>query len=229
MLFRSLAQERITLTINGIDTEKFSPEVSGGAVRAELGLGDAPVVGHVSRLDQEPAHTARQLIDLAPRLAEQAPGVRIVVTGGGDAFGELTARAERVNREIGRDCVLLTGPRTDVNRIVAACDLFVGVSRAALEAMAAGRLAVLSGAQGHAGLFTPELLDKAVDTNFCCRTDPVSTPERLLEDILSALALSPGRREELGAFGRQVVRERYSISRMTADCLSAYEKARRKK
>ena len=224
-----LAQDRITLTINGIDTEKFSPEVSGGAVRAELGLGDAPVVGHVSRLDREPAHTARQLIDLAPRLAERAPGVRIVVTGGGDAFGELTARAERVNREIGWDCVLLTGPRTDVNRIVAACDLFVGVSRAALEAMAAGRPAVLSGAQGHAGLFTPELLDRAVDTNFCCRTDPVSTPERLLEDILSALALSPERREELGASGRQVVRERYSISRMTADCLSAYEKARRKK
>lgn len=224
-----LPQERITLTINGIDTEKFSPEVSGGAVRAELGLGDAPVVGHVSRLDREPAHTARQLIALAPQLAERVPGVRIVITGGGDAFEELTARAERVNRELGRDCVLLTGPRTDVNRMVAACDLFVGVSRAALEAMAAGRPAVLSGAQGHAGLFTPELLDRAVDTNFCCRTDPVSTPERLLEDILSALALSPERREELGSFGRQVVRERYSISRMAADCLSAYEKARRKK
>lgn len=224
-----LPQERITLTINGIDTEKFSPEVSGGAVRAELGLGDAPVVGHVSRLDREPARTARQLIALAPQLAERMPGVRIVITGGGDAFEELTARAERVNRELGRDCVLLTGPRTDVNRMVAACDLFVGVSRAALEAMAAGRPAVLSGAQGHAGLFTPELLDRAVDTNFCCRADPVSTPERLLEDILSALALSPERREELGAFGRQVVRERYSISRMAADCLSAYEKARRRK
>ena len=224
-----LPRERITLTINGIDTEKFSPEVSGGAVRAELGLGEAPVVGHVSRLDREPAHTARQLIALAPRLAERAPGVRIVITGGGDAFEELTARAERVNREMGRDCVLLTGPRTDINRIAAACDLFVGVSRAALEAMAAGRPAVLSGAQGHTGLFTPELLDRAVDTNFCCRGDPVSTPERLLEDILSALALSPERREELGAFGRRVVRERYSVSRMTADCLSVYERVRRKR
>ena len=36
---------------------------------------------------------------------------------------------------------------------------------------------VLSGAQGHTGLFCPEPLDKAVDTNFCCRTDPVATPE----------------------------------------------------
>ena len=45
-----LPVDRITLTINGIDTEKFSPVVSGTGIRAELGLGDAPVVGHVSRL-----------------------------------------------------------------------------------------------------------------------------------------------------------------------------------
>ena len=222
-------QERITLTINGIDTEKFAPEVSGAEIRAELGLGAGPVVGHVSRLDREPAYTAGQLIALAPRLAERAPGACILITGGGDAFEELAAQAEKVNREIGRDCVRLTGPRTDINRIVAACDLFVGVSRAALEAMAAGRPAVLSGAQGHAGLFTPDLLDKAVDTNFCCRTDPTSTPEQLLEEILSALALPPERRAELGAFGRQVVQERYSVSRMAADCLSVYDRVRRRK
>ena len=63
----SLPEGQITLTINGIDTEKFSPEVSGEEVRRELGLGDAPVVGHVSRLDQASSHTARQLIALADR------------------------------------------------------------------------------------------------------------------------------------------------------------------
>ena len=75
--------EQITLTINGIDTEKFSPSVSGEAVRQELGLGDAPVVGHVSRLDQAASHTARQLIALAPRLSERIPGIRVLITGGG--------------------------------------------------------------------------------------------------------------------------------------------------
>ena len=35
-----------------IYTEKFSPEVSGAAVREEFCLGDDPVIGHVSRLDQ---------------------------------------------------------------------------------------------------------------------------------------------------------------------------------
>ena len=134
-----LPEERITVTINGIDTKKFSPAVSGAELRAELGLGDGPVIGHVSRLDQTSSHTARQLIALAPRLSRAFPGVRLLIVGGGDAYKELSAQAREVNRTLGRDCLVLTGPRTDVNRIAAACDLFVGVSRAALEAMAAGR------------------------------------------------------------------------------------------
>lgn len=224
-----IPESRITLTINGIDTEKFSPSVSGKEVRGELGLGDAPVVGHVSRLDQAASHTARQLIALAPRLCERVPGVRILITGGGDVYEELAAKAGEVNRALGRECLILTGPRTDVNRLAAACDLFVGVSRAALEAMAAGKPVVLSGAQGHTGLFTRSLLDKAVDTNFCCRTDPVATEERLLEDIFQALSLSPEERERLGAYGRQVVQEHYSVRRMAEDALSVYGKVRRRR
>ena len=222
-------EEQIALTINGIDTERFSPAVSGEVVRAELGLGEGPVVGHVSRLDRAASHTARQLIAIAPRLCAQVPGLQIVIAGGGDVYEELAALARQANERIGRAGVVLTGPRTDVDRILAACCLFVGVSRAALEAMAAGKPAVLSGAQGHTGLFTPELLDKAVDTNFCCRTDPVSTQDQLLEDILAALALPPERRAELGAFGRQVVQERYSVSRMARDALSVYDRVRRRR
>lgn len=220
--------EQITLTINGIDTEKFSPQVSGEAIRREFALGGDKVVGHVSRLDRASSHTARQLIALAPRLTQAVPGLRILIAGGGDVYEELSAQAQGVNQALGRDCLVLTGPRTDVNEIAAACDLFVGVSRAALEAMAAGKPAVLSGAQGHTGLFTPELLEKAVDTNFCCRTDPVSTEEQLLEAVVSALALPPERRAALGAFGRRVVQERYSVSRMAQDALSVYGRVCRK-
>lgn len=220
---------QITLTINGIDTDRFSPEVSGEEVRSELGLGEAPVIGHVSRLDQASSHTARQLIALASRLSDAAPGLRIVITGGGDVYEELSAQAKQVNETLGRDCLILTGPRTDINRLVAACDLFVGVSRAALEAMAAEKPAVLSGAQGHTGLFTPELLDKAVDTNFCCRTDPISTEDQLFDAVTAALALPKEEKERLGRCGRQVVQEHYSVRRMAEDALSVYARVRRKK
>ena len=176
--------EHITLTINGIDTNKFSPDVSGEAVRKEFDLGDGVVIGHVSRLDQAACHTARQLIELAPKLDGAYPGIHILITGGGDSFEQLKERAEQVNQDLGRTCVVLTGPRTDVNAIAAACQVFVGVSRSALEAMAEEKPVVLSGAQGHTGLFCPELLQKAIDTNFCCRTDPVADEETLYLSLI---------------------------------------------
>ena len=221
--------EHITLTINGIDTEKFSPGISGRPIRRELALGDGPVIAHVSRLDRETVIAARQLVDIAPALAREYPGLSILIVGGGTAFDELKAQAETANQAIGRTCLVLTGPRTDVNELVAAGDLFVGVSRAALEAMAAGKPVILSGAQGHTGLFTPDLLDKAVDTNFCCRTDPVATQEQLRNDVRTALALSPGKKEELGEYGRSVVQKLYSVHRMAADCLSVYDQVRRRR
>lgn len=87
--------DRITLTINGIDTDKFSPAVSGEKARGALGLGGAPVVGHVSRLDQASSLAARQLIEIAPELDRAFPGIRVLIVGGGDVYGELSARAGR--------------------------------------------------------------------------------------------------------------------------------------
>lgn len=155
--------------------------------------------------------------------------MRILITGGGDVFEELDRQAQEVNLKLGRPCVVLTGPRTDINAIAAACDLFVGVSRSALEAMAAEKPVVLSGAQGHTGLFRPELLEKAIDTNFCCRTDPVATEAVLLEAVTSALALPEEEKRELGRYGRQMVQERYSVRRMAEDCLAVYGQVRRRR
>jgi polysaccharide pyruvyl transferase CsaB len=219
----------ITLTINGIDTYKFSPEISSQPIREEFQLGDAPVITHVSRLDQETVLAARQLVEIAPALDQAFPGIRILIVGGGTAYEALAAGAQAVNQRMGRECLTLTGPRTDINLLVAACDLFVGVSRAALEAMSAGKPVVLSGAQGHTGLFTPQLLEKAMDTNFCCRTDPIAVPEQLRADLTAALEMPADQRVELGAYGRQMVQTHYSVHRMAEDCLRVYDQVRRRK
>lgn len=225
-----LSAGHISVTINGIDTDKFSPEVSGEEILAEFGLDRSlPVLSYVSRMDEDRALVALQLIELAPELDRAVPGIQLLIAGGGGVFDKLKARSEEINARLGRPCVTMTGPRTDVNRIVAAGDLFVGVSRAALEAMSAGKPVIVAGNEGYHGLFTPDKLDQAQAGNFCCRGMPASTPERLLADVAAAFALPREERDALGAYGRQVIFDCYSVRRMAEDTLSVYAQVRRKK
>ena len=220
----------ITVTVNGIDTNKFSPDISPAPLLAELGLEEGkPTISYVSRMDEDRALVARHLIQIAPDLARAIPGLQIIITGGGNVFDQLLAQAEQVNDALGRRCIVMTGPRTDINRVAAAGDLFVGVSRSALEAMAAGKPVIVAGNEGYQGLFTPDKLAEAQAGNFCCRGMEMSTPERLLTDVLQAMALPQEEKDRLGAYGRQVIFDYYSVHRMAADCLSVYRQVRRRK
>ncbi len=214
----------IFVTTNGIDTDKFSPKESGERVIAEFGLNpDAPIVSYVSRMDESRALVARQLIAIAPQLQEKIPGIQLLIVGGGDVFEELKAKAETVNRQLDRRCVVMTGPRTDISEVVAAGDLFIGVSRAALEAMAEEKPTLVAGNEGYLGLFSQDKLQAAQENNFCCRSCERSREQKLLEDIIHCLTvLTPEERHALGIEGRQAVLDYYSVNRMASDCLAAY-------
>ena len=219
--------EDIFVTINGIDTEKFSPQTDGSAVRREFNIPDsAPVISHVSRLDESRALAARALISSAERIAAMLPGAVLLIAGDGDCFSELSEKAKAVNARLGREAVVLAGARTDVASFVAAGDYFVGVSRAALEAMSAAKPVIVAGNEGYLGIFTPDRLSEAVETNFCCRGCPETTEERLVSDIEKLIKMPKEELERLGAYGREVIRERYSVGRMTDDNLAAYRAAR---
>ena len=225
-----LPAEHISVTINGIDTEKFSPAVSGARVIQEFGLDpQQPILSYVSRMDADRAMVARQLIQIAPQLSQAVPGIQLLIAGGGNVFAELQALAEQVNAQLGRNCVTMAGPRTDINEIVAAGQVFVGVSRAALEAMSAGKPVIVAGNEGYHGLLGPDKLAEAQAGNFCCRGLPLSTPETLLADVSAAFALSPQEKEQAGAYGRQVIFDYYSVRRMAQDCLRVYDQVRHRK
>jgi len=219
----------IFVTINGIDTSKFSPVNTGAAIREAFSLGDGPVIVHVSRLDDSRADAARRLLEAAAPLSRRYPGLRLLITGGGDAEAEIRAASERVNAEAGYPCVVLTGPRADIADIVSSGDLFVGVSRAALEAMAAGKPVILAGNEGYAGVFREGSLPDAQESNFCCRGHEPVTADALLRDISALLDGTAEERASLGAYGRAVVQEHYSVSKMADDCLRAYRSAMTKR
>lgn len=131
---------------NAIDAQafRFSEQVRR-EVRAQYGLEDCFVVGHVGRLQYQKNQTF--LLDAFRHLHEREEKARLVLVGDGPDLTELEAKA--VTLGIERE-VLFLGNRDDVNRLLQAFDLFVmpshfeGFGMAALEAQAAGLPCLLS-------------------------------------------------------------------------------------
>ncbi len=206
-----LPPDKISVTVNGMDTAHFSPSAN-----AKDGLH----LLHVSRLDKDRSLTAFLLLGIASRLKERFPDLRITVVGGGTDLPALRRLASFVDPA--RRYLTLTGAVCDPLPFLRDADLFVGVSRAALEAMSCALPVILSGNQGYGGILTPEGLSDAVDTNFCCRGSHLPTEDHLLRDLIALLSDSEMRRR-LGAFGRETVLREFPFSRTATDCLALYE------
>ncbi len=214
----------ICVTINGIDTERFSPYTDVSDVKAELDIKpDEYVIVYVSRLDESRSLVAKQYINIMPEIAEHVKNPRLIVVGGGDDFENVRHAAARVNGALGREAVTLTGPRTDINKLAALAKLFVGVSRAALEAMAAEKPVIIAGNEGYIGLFDESKLKTGIDTNFCCRGCAGSTGDLLLNDTLKFLSMTEEQQAELGRYGRELIKKKYSVARMTDDSIKVYD------
>ncbi|MBQ7975041.1 MAG: glycosyltransferase, partial [Clostridia bacterium] len=217
-------EENIFVTINGIDLNKFSADTPCDGIRAEFGISsdDFCIVG-ISRMDKDRSLASKQLIKLAPRLKKEIPNLKILVVGGGNDEAEARMLAEEANKSCGGNTVILTGARVDINKLVAVSSLFVGVSRAALEAMASGKNTIVAGNEGYIGLFDESCLDVGIKTNFCCRGCMETTEDRIFDDIMKYLAKSSAEKAEMSDYCRKTVADYYSVEKMTNDYIRAYE------
>ena len=215
--------ENIRVTINGIDIEKFSKDTDYSDVAAEFRLApDKARIVYVSRMDLDRSLAAHKLLEIAPELAQEIPNLEILIVGGGNDEAAVRAEAEAVNQAAGKRIVITTGARTDINKLVASGKLFVGVSRAALEAMAAEKPSIIAGNEGYIGIFDEDKLQTAIDTNFCCRGEAETTAERLKQDVLTLLTASDTELQRLGQYARETVSRYYSIETMADDAMKMY-------
>lgn len=212
-----LAPEKISVTINGINLEKFKKDDSN----KECGIDfsdNKKVIVHVSRLDKASSDVANMLIDISNELDKEIEkGIKLVIVGGGSNLEELKEKTKDKSE------VILTGPRNDVAQILNNADVFVGVSRAALEAMATGVPVILLGnpqyGQGYQGVFNEVGLELARKTNFTCRGLKNIDKEVLKKDIISLLKEN---KEAMGEYNRKIVVSEYSTEKMAKDAIELY-------
>lgn len=218
--------DNISVTINGIDTEKFTADRDNSELIRELGLeSDSKKVLYVGRIDRAVCHAAMKLAESAHIIAGAYPGTQVIIVGGGDAYDELSDIAAKSNIIAGYNCVIPVGARTDIARFTSMCDVFVGVSRAALEAMAAKRPTVLAGAQGYMGIFDAAKLESARANNFTCRGEIIPDGDMIANDVCTLLGTSKEILDAVGEYNHSVVKQYYSVSKMAEDYLKVYKSA----
>ncbi len=217
-----ISADRVSVIPNGIDTERFSPGSVLPSVTDKLSL------VFLSRMDRDCSLGARLLCRLAPVLHERFPSLRILLVGGGNAFSEVKREAQRANRVCGAEVVWAIGHRENPEDILRQATGVLAVSRAALEAMACGVPTILGGDEGFLGLVDKQvLLEKAEQSNFCCRGCGRMSEALLREHITHLLSLSVGERAELSKTVRRWVCEHHGIERMIGQTEAFYRSVER--
>jgi glycosyltransferase involved in cell wall biosynthesis len=118
---RGVPAGRLAVVGGGIPAQRFSPDTDGRVIRAELGLGSAPVIGCVARLVPGRGHDV--LLQAAARLRARIPHVRVLLVGRGEGRPAI----DRLVRELALDAVVVfAGYRgEDLPQALAAVDCFV--------------------------------------------------------------------------------------------------------
>ncbi len=207
---------RLHVIPNGIRLERYTPDAEArAAIRVELGLGDAWVVGTVGRLDSY-KNQVLLVRAMAPLLSSR---VRLVIVGEGDTRPEIEAAIAALPEP---RWVVMTGRRMDVPRVIHAFDVFAlsskseGLPLVVPEAMAAA-LPIVATAVG--GL--PDVIDES-ETGLL-----VPVEQQPLTDALTLLEHDHELARSMGSRGRVVALERYSHDRMVEDYLALYYKGRK--
>ena len=209
-----IAPEHVVTISAGVDADRFHSGVSGNTVRAELGLGSAPVVGLVANVRGSKGHNV--FLEAARTVLASVPSARFLIVGDGVGFDEVSRRV----REMGLDAsVRLTGFRRDIPQVMAALDVLVlpsirseAIPQVIPQALAVGTPVVASTVGG-----SPELIRDGENGRLVPPGDA-----RGLADAILALLREPERARAMARAGQAMVRERYTIDATMARTTAVY-------
>lgn len=222
---RGVDARRILVNPNGVDTDRYRPDLDGAGVRERYGLGNATVIGFIGTFG--PWHGAEVLAAAFVQLLRQRPAyrgrVRMLWMGTGPGLPGVKA----IVREGGvADACVFTGlvPQQDGAAGLAACDIlasphvpnadgtpFFGSPTKVFEYMAMGKGIVASDLDQ-----VGEILEHGRAAQMARPGDVES-----LADGLRVLIDDPVRRGQLGAEARRLAVERHTWRAHTARIVRA--------
>ena len=214
--------KHVALTVNGIDMDRFHKH-DESVFRTSLGIQpQEKMILLVSRLDKEASIHVSRFLEIAPAVYKNRPDIKVVIVGDGKLYPEFVQKVTSINQQCGKEFILLQGARTNIEQYTASADLFVGISRSALEAMSSEIPTILLGNLGYLGLYSDKIKEECIETNLTCRGYPYPSNKELIELVLSCLKNDLTKEIEDGL---RLVREHFSISIMAETALQQYKNA----
>lgn len=206
---RSL-KPRVSVVLNGVDTDLFHPGLNGADVRRELGIPENDlVIGHAARIT--PWKGQHYLIEAFARIANEHPNVSVLIAGAPVFDNDVyQRRLLRMTAELGlQDRIKFAGYRHDLPNVLAAMDVFAFTSiekdtspLALLSAFSTGLPVVAFEIAG---------VRELIDAGASLVTAPVENVDDLAKG-LSALIRDRERRLSLSKSARQFAEDKLSLS-----------------
>lgn len=201
---------------NGVDPSAFPSQLDRQTVRQKFGITQGPVLVTIARLTEQKGH--RYLIQALPRLLQTWPQLCCMFVGEGELRDALHHMA--IDLGVEQACRFM-GVREDIADILAAVDVVVlpslseGFPFVLLEALAMGCPVVASRVNG-----IPELIENQKTGLLVSPRDPHALMVAIREVLSNPTAAS-----KMGAEGRAVVRERFTVDCMVANTTAIFDVA----
>ncbi|WP_159401026.1 glycosyltransferase family 4 protein [Streptomyces sp. NRRL B-24484] len=215
---RAFGHRDVRLVEPPVNTATDAPgRADGAAWRREHGIEDEELLlAIVTRLvpDLEKDAGAELTVDAVRALDD--PRVRLAIVGAGPSLDRLRRRAAETNAALGREAVLVPGQLADPRPAYDAADVVLGMGGSALRGLAFAKPVVVHGAAGYTAVHEPgPLVEPHASRCMYGWGDGSRDPGPLAEQIRGLLD-DPGRRTELGRWGRDWVVGRFSLESVSS-------------
>ena len=202
--------KKMSLIINGVDTDLFKPIPDPTLIRSERAEKSLPpdkfIIGSVGRLDKIKNYACLiKAISVLATTYQKQP--HLVLIGNGDERNKLEKLAESLDL---KEHVTFLGIRYDVNDLLPLMDIFAlssiteGTSVSLLEAQSCGIPAVVTDVGGNSNIIRPN------ENGFLCLPDNH-------EDLADKIAFMIDHRKKASEMGRKArvrIKQHFSLSSM---------------
>lgn len=219
------SSDKIEVIPNQVDITVFNPGNKGEKIRTEYNISnDTVIIGSIGRFIKRKGFEI--CLQVFAEVKKRHPRSKFILCGYGEEEGFYRTTAKDLNIESN---VIFTGPRMDVNEVMAAIDILLftplcseGFGKVLIEAMASGKPVVASNVYP-----TPEIVIDGRTGFLPFPEKPVETMEKVdvepfVKKILYLIE-NDDARKTMGSEGRHIAEEKYSTKIITRQIEGLYE------